>query len=78
MAVLEHLPKESEWIFEKMVKHSKHIITIEDEKSINKICFPRNYKKIFEDLGMKQIYECDCQNVHPTLTEKFRARVFVK
>jgi len=76
MAALEHLPQESEWIFAEMVKRAKHIITIEDEHSLNKICFPRNYKKIFESLGMKQIYECDCEGVHPTLTKNFRARVF--
>lgn len=76
MAVLEHIPKESEWIFKYMVRHGDYIITIEDEKSINKICFPRNYKKIFESLGMRQIYETDCINVHPTLTKNFRARMF--
>jgi SAM-dependent methyltransferase len=76
MAVLEHLPEESEWVFAEMVKRTKYILTIEDEKSINKICFPRNYKKIFEDLGMEQIYECGCEGVHPTLTKNFRARIF--
>ncbi len=78
MAVLEHIPKESEWIFQSMATHAKYIITIEDEKSINKICFPRNYKKIFEGLGMKQIYETHCNNVHPTLTKNFTARIFQK
>ncbi len=77
MAVLEHLPKESEWVFAEMVKCTKYIITIEDEKSINKVCFPRNYKKIFEDLGMREIYHIDCNNVHPSLTENFVARIFV-
>ena len=78
MAVLEHIPKESEWIFAEMVRCGGYIITIEDEKSINKICFPRNYKKIFENLGMKQIYETHCNGVHPTLTKNFTARIFQK
>ena len=78
MAVLEHIPKESEWIFQSMATHAKYIITIEDEKSINKICFPRNYKKIFENLGMKQIYKTHCNGVHPTLTKNFTARIFQK
>jgi len=76
MAVLEHLPKKSEWVFAEMSKRAKYILTIEDEKSLNKICFPRNYKKIFESLGMKQIYECGCEGVHLTLTKGFKARVF--
>lgn len=76
IAVLEHIPKESEWIFQSMSTHAKYIITIEDEKSINKICFPRNYKTIFESFGMKQIYETTCDNIHPTLTKNFKARIF--
>ncbi len=77
MAVLEHLPKESEWVFAEMVKCAKYIITVEDERSINKVCFPRNYKKIFEDLGMREVYHIGCNNVHPSLTESFVARIFV-
>ena len=78
MAVLEHLPKESEWVFGEIVKRTDYLITVEDEKSINKICFPRNYKKIFENLGMIQLYEFTCDGVHPSLHKGFKARIFTK
>jgi SAM-dependent methyltransferase len=73
MAVLEHIPVESEYIFMDMAK-SDYIITIEDEQSKNEICFSRNYKTIFENLGMKEIK-------HETVTGElfcttFEARIF--
>ncbi len=76
MAVLEHIPQESEWIFASIAARSYYIVTIEDEKSISKICFPRNYKTIFERLGMQQIYETGCNEVHRSLTKNFKARIF--
>jgi SAM-dependent methyltransferase len=60
MAVLEHIHPDSEFTFPEMVRiTSKYIITIEDEKGVSWRHFPRNYKKIFESLGTKQIYEFD-------------------
>jgi len=63
MAVLEHIHTDSEWIFEKMVSQAKIILTIEDEHSISWRHFPRNYKNIFEKLGMKQISFEKCGNI---------------
>lgn len=56
MAVLEHIHPESEWIFKEMARVTKsYLITIEAETAKNWRLFPRNYKVIFENLGMKQI-----------------------
>lgn len=56
MAVLEHIHTDSEFIFERIVKTSKYIITIEDENSLSYRHFPRNYNKIFTKLGCTQIF----------------------
>lgn len=63
MATLEHIHKDSEWVFGEMARVSKLIITIEDEHGISKRHFPRDYKKVFEGLGMKQVEEIDCSDV---------------
>lgn len=56
MAVLEHIPKESEWVFKSIaVKSRKVIITVEDERSGSPRHFPRNYADIFNGLGWKQV-----------------------
>lgn len=73
MAVLEHLPKKSEWVFEKMAE-SRYIVTIEDEISDNTVCFPRNYKTIFEKLGKKELkHITEDSNL---FVRKFEARFF--
>lgn len=78
MAVLEHIHTDSEWIFEDMVRISKqYIITIEDEVCTTWRHFPRNYKDIFEDLGMVQIYEVKCDDIKG-LGNNFYGRVFIK
>ncbi len=64
MAVMEHIHSDSNWIFAELAKLSeKYIITIEDEKSISWKHFPRNYKKVFEKIGMKQIDYQDCSKI---------------
>ena len=50
MAVLEHLPEESKWVFKEMERISRNVLTIEDEKTSSWRHFPRNYKKIFNQL----------------------------
>lgn len=77
MAVLEHIHPDSEWIFEHITRITKDvIITIEDELSVSAHTFPRNYKKVFEQIGMVQVEEINCKDVH-SLSGSFRARVFV-
>ncbi len=78
MAVLEHIHRDSEWIFAEMVRITKgFLITIEDERGMSWRHFPRNYKKIFGRLGMKQIEELKCDEVDG-LGHNFYARVFEK
>ncbi len=76
LAVLEHIHTDSEWIFHDMVRVSKDlIITVEDEVTISWRHFPRNYKKIFEQLGMEQVREINCEKV-ARLSGRVIARVF--
>jgi hypothetical protein len=78
MAVLEHIHSQSEWVFREIVRITRGVlITIEDEEGISWRHFPRNYKKIFEGLGMKQVEVRDCAGV-PGLGASFAARVFKK
>jgi SAM-dependent methyltransferase len=78
MAVLEHIHDDSKWIFAEMVRIAgKVLITIEDERFLSWRHFPRNYRKILEPLGMKQVEEVNCREV-PLLSENFVARVFAK
>lgn len=56
MAVLQHIHTESEWIFPEIVRITKSfLILAENEDYIHWRHFPRNYKKVFETLGMKQV-----------------------
>lgn len=75
MAVLEYLHPKSDYIFRDMARASKYILTIEDEASKSFQHTPRNYKKIFEDLGMTQILEQDCGTIFP---KKMMLRLFKK
>lgn len=78
MAVLEHIHKDSEWIFPEIVRITgKYLITIEDEYGYSWRHFPRNYKKVFESLGIKQIQEFCCSGVNG-LGSYFFARIFTK
>ena len=65
LAVLMHIHTNSEFIFKELVRITKkYIITLEDEKcSPAWSHYPRNYKRVFEGLGMKQIKEVNVGNV---------------
>lgn len=65
MAVLEHLHPKTFRLFQDMARATKYIITIEDEESKSFQHTPRNYKKIFEDFGMTQIEEENCNHIFP-------------
>jgi len=78
MAVLEHLPVESEWVFDEIYRICKaNLITIEDEYGKSWRHFPRNYKKIFEELGFVQNYSYVLTSRQGFFT-KFRCRFFQK
>lgn len=78
MAVLEHIHKDNEWCFHEIARITKTLlITIEDEFTISPIHFPRNYKKIFQSLGLRQIEEFK-GNPSTGLGRNFVARIFEK
>lgn len=78
MAVLEHIHSDSEWVFREIVRTANQtLITIEDEEHVSWRHFPRNYRRVFQSLGMEQIYEEDCSDI-PGLGPGFVARVFRK
>lgn len=71
MATFEHIHPDSEYIFKPISEKARQIITIEDEKTISQRHFPRNYKRIFESLGKKEIHR---ESV-PILSKSFRLRI---
>lgn len=76
LATLGNIHRESEWVFSEIVRIcDKLLITIENEHTETIRHFGRNYKKIFEPLGMLQIYE---RENFPGLNDKYIARVFQK
>jgi 2-polyprenyl-3-methyl-5-hydroxy-6-metoxy-1,4-benzoquinol methylase len=78
MAVLEHIHKDSEWIFTEIARVTKkYMITIEDERNISERHFPRNYRQVFEELGLHQISEKHLSKKEG-LNLNFYARVFIK
>jgi 2-polyprenyl-3-methyl-5-hydroxy-6-metoxy-1,4-benzoquinol methylase len=78
MAVLEHIHSDSEWVFPEIAKRARMLITIEGEKkNVSELHFPRNYKNIFEALGLHQIYEKHLSQKEG-LNTKFYTRVFTK
>jgi hypothetical protein len=78
MAVLEHLHPDSEWVFAEMVRVCQRLlITIEDEGGRSSHHTPRNYRTVFEGLGLEQIAEIDPRGLGD-LPREFRARVFVR
>ena len=55
----------------------KYLVIIEDEWQVSNRHFPRNYKDIFENLGMTQLEDINCVHI-PGLNKNFFARVFSK
>jgi len=76
LAVLEHLHTDSNWVFKEIARIAKKIIiTIEDEVGVSCHTYSRNYKKIFEGLGMTQLMEYNCRKI-VDLGGSYMARVF--
>ena len=57
-SVFMHLPQTSDWIYKIVaLKARKGVMTIEIENRKDKFTWPRNYRKLFEDSGMCQVYK---------------------
>lgn len=77
MAVLEHIHEDSEWVFPHIVRITRGtLITIEDEKNVSERHFPRNYRKVFVPLGMKQVKKISGRRIEGLRSGYFVARVF--
>jgi SAM-dependent methyltransferase len=77
MAVLEHVHPDSAWVFGEMARIAGTVVTVEDEQLQSWRHFPRNYRTIFEAMGLAQVEEFDCRKVKG-LGRRFVARVFVR
>lgn len=78
MAVLMHIHPDSEAvIFDAMSRQADLIVVIEDEVSRSWRGFPRNYRRIFEARGFRQVEEQSCANI-PGLNVEYVARVFLR
>lgn len=78
MAVLEHIHPESEGVFAQMARVARRtIVTIEDEQLTTWRHFPRNYRTVFEGLGLVQVEEVPCRAVQG-LGRRFMARVLAR
>jgi hypothetical protein len=69
---------DSDWIFAEIARVAdRYVITVEDELGLSWRHFPRNYREVFEPLGLTQIEELSCKDV-PTLGPNSVGRVFAK
>lgn len=56
MAVLEHIPYESDWIFKEISRISKKYVTVLELETVSsQHIFARNYKEIFESFGLTEL-----------------------
>jgi len=56
MAVLHHVHPSSRWVFSEMVRISRgYICVLEPEQTVSHYVFCRNYGRLFEGLGCRQI-----------------------
>jgi len=78
MAVLEHIHTESEWTFAELARvTNKYLLTIEDEGCESWRHFPRQYDRVFEPLGLRQV-RTDTGEAVIGLGGSFVARLFAK
>lgn len=77
MAVLEHVHTESEWLFEELARITgRWLLTIEDERNDSWRHFPRNYRGVFEGLGLRQTRHEQLELERHGLPRNFHARLF--
>ncbi|MCX6723792.1 MAG: class I SAM-dependent methyltransferase [Candidatus Staskawiczbacteria bacterium] len=78
MAVFQHIHPDSEFVFSEVARITKkYLIIIEDEDGVTWRHFPRRYKKIFENLGMRQIEQFNCKEI-ADFGRNYWVRVFTK
>lgn len=78
MAVLEHIHEDSNAVFAEIARVTRGaLITIEDEREYSDRTFPRNYRRVFEPLGLEQVEEIPGDEI-PDLFAGFVGRVFTR
>ena len=74
MAVLLHIHPDSEWIFDEMAcVSSRFLITVEFESNDGYRIYKRNYRDVFEGIGLEQVEEGPIEGL-----AHYTARVFRK
>ena len=78
MAVLEHVHTDSDWVFQHLARASRRfVVTVEDERGASVRHFPRNYRTVFEPLGLEEVesrHDLESWGLSPS----FVLRVFSK
>ncbi len=74
MAVLMHIHPSSHSIFKEIARVARKIVTIEAEDSSCGYVFPRNYRHVFERLGLEQVREARVTGIKGY--EEYTARLF--
>jgi SAM-dependent methyltransferase len=64
MAVLQHIHPESDWVFPHLARASNMIVTVEDEVEEGPHHFPRDYRRVFETCGMKELLHENCRRIN--------------
>ncbi len=79
MAVLEHVHTSSEAVFRDIARVTgSTLVTIEDEAKVSWRHFPRDYRRVFEPLGLEQVEELRCDPERHALSDVHVLRVFQK
>jgi hypothetical protein len=72
-AVLLHIHPSSEWVFRDMVRVTRsHLLAVESEDVHGMKLFPRNYRDVFEGLGMEQVAETTMTTAPTYVARLFR------
>jgi SAM-dependent methyltransferase len=72
-AVLLHIHPSSEWVFREMVRVTRsHLLAVESEDVRGMKLFPRNYRDVFEGLGMEQVAQTRMQTAPTYVARLFR------
>ncbi|MBI4260245.1 MAG: class I SAM-dependent methyltransferase [Actinobacteria bacterium] len=76
--VLAHVHDDAAWVLEEVARVAGWLlVVIEDEVSLRWRTFPRNYRRVFEDLGFRQVEEMDLAEA-PGFGRGVVARILVR
>lgn len=77
MAVLEHVHDRGSAVFDELARLTRrHLLTIEDEHKVSWRHFPRDYRRVFEARGLRQVHQERCEPETHGLDPVHVVRVF--